>query len=185
MARSRKTEFLQAKKFLDRLQATVEALPTETEKAQAKEKIRALADFVEMLQVALDSIPSAESVSHVSKAIAGLQELFAKAEANPVLAGLVPTPRKPRPRKSKRQLTEQELAASKADIERLNALPVEDIRNRLLDEDGYSLARLRAIASFLGIGAAEKLSRESLAHQITMKIANYRGYQTLSGKDDS
>jgi len=185
MAKSRKSEFLRAKTFLGRLQATVEALPTDAEKALAKERLQALADFVRTLQAALESMPSAESVIHVSKAIDGLQELFAKAEANPVLAGLVPAPRKQTPRKPARPLTEQDVAVGRSDIETLKAMSVEEIRAKLLDEDGYSLSRLRGMASALGIGATEKLGRESLAHQITTKIANYRGYQTLSGKDDS
>lgn len=181
MAKSRKSEFLRAKKFLSRLQAVVEALPTEAEKAEAKERIQALSDFIKMLQSALDSMPSVESVSRVNEAITGLQELFAKAEANPVLAGLVPAPRKRRPSKDTRPITEQDLAAARSDIEALNRMSVDEIRANLLDEDRYSLLRLRRMAAYLGIGATEKLSRESLAHQITMKIANYRGYRALSG----
>lgn len=185
MAKSTKADFLKAKAFLGRLHATVQALPTEAEKAQAKERLAALGEFVKTLQAAVDSMPSIESVGRVKDSLAWLQDLFAKAAANPVLAGLVPVSSPPRqPRKPPQPLSEQDLAAGRADLDTIRALSAEDIRTRLLDEDGYSLSRVRAIAANLGIGATEKLSRESLAHQVTTKIANYRGYQALSGKDE-
>jgi hypothetical protein len=162
----------------------IQSLPSEVEKTQARERIASLTDFLETCQSAVDSLPTVEDASKVSEALDWLQDLFAKAEANPVLAGLVRPPSAPRPRKNAQGTTEQELASAKLDVDGLKVISVEQIRERLLDESGYSLARLRAMAASLGIGATDKLGRESLAHQITTKIANIRGYEALSGKGD-
>ncbi len=180
---SRKAEFMKGKSFLSRLQATVQSLPTEAEKRQAQEKIVALVEFLNSLQTAFNSMPTIESVSQVNAALDWLQNLLSKAEANPILAGLAPAPRVPRPRKARQAVTEGDIASAKIDLEVLKDLGVDQIRAKLLDEDGYALSRIRAIAVTLGIGGTEKLSRESLVHQITTKIANYRGYERLSGKE--
>lgn len=185
MSKSKKAEFMNAKTFLDHLEATVQSLPTEEEKRAVQAKIAALADFLESIKSAVESMPTIESVGQVNEALGWLQGLFSKAMANPVLAGIVPAPRPPRPRESRQGVTEENLPGAKADVDALKALPVEEIRSKLLDEDGYSLSRIRVIASVLGIGAPEKLSRESLAHQVTTKIANYRGYERLSGKSEN
>lgn len=185
MAKSKKAEFMKAKAFLGRLREMVQSLPTEAEKADAREKIGALAQFLKTMQAAVDTMPSIENASKVNEALAWLQDLFSKAEANPVLAGLVPPPSTPRPRKSPPGITEQDLASARLDVDGLKTMPVEQIRDRLLDENHYSLSRLRAMAASVGIGATNKLGRESLAHQITTKIANIRGYETLSGKGET
>jgi len=182
MSRSKKAEFMKAKTFLRRLQATVQSLPTNAEKRQVQERIAALAEFLENLQGAVNSMPTIESVSQINEALHLLQGLFSKAEANPVLAGLAPAPRGPRLRKSKQGVSEEDITSAKPDLEALQGMPVDEIRAKLLSEDHYGLSRVRAIAAALGIAATEKLSRESLAHQITTKIANYRGYERLSGR---
>ena len=178
-------QFAKARAFLGRLQATVQALPTDAEKREALEKIAALGDFLNALNASIEAMPTMESVGNISESMERLQELFAKVEANPVLAGLKPAPRPLKPRKDRVPVTEVERAAAKPDVELLRSLPAEEIRARLLDERIYSLARLRAIASALGIGTTEKLGRDSLAHQVTTKIANFRGYERLSGEGES
>jgi len=185
MAKSKKAELLKAKAFLGRLQEMVQSLPTEAEKADTREKIGALAEFLKTMQAAVDAMPSIENASKVNEALAWLQDLFSKAEANPVLAGLVPPPAAPRRRKTAQAITEQDLASAKLDVDGLKTMPIEQIRDRLLDENAYSLARLRAMAASVGIRATNKLGRESLAHQITTKVANMRGYDTLSGKGEA
>lgn len=63
----------------------------------------------------------------------------------------------------------------------LEPLPVDDIKARLRDENLYSVAQLRSIAA-AGMRSRRKLGRDALAHQIAMKIANFRGYQRLGGE---
>jgi hypothetical protein len=185
VVKSKKAEFMKAKTFLDGLQEIAQLLPTEAEKAEAKGKIGILADFLETMRAAVDAMPSIESARKVNDAVAWLQGLFSKAETNPVLAGLVAPPAAPRPRKRSGAIKEQDLASAKLDVSSLKTVPIEQIRNQLFDETLYSLTRLRAMAASVGIGAANKLGRESLAHQITTKVANTRGYETLSGKGEA
>lgn len=182
MARTKKTGFLKAKEFLGRLQSTVQGLPTDAEKTQAKEGIAALTEFLGTLESTIDSLPSADEVGRITEALKSLESLFTKAEANPVLAGLVPPARAAARRKTSPTTPAREKNGARADLDQLSDLPAEEIRARLLDENGYSLSRLRAMAELLKINGPDKLGRESLAHQVTMKIANYRGYQRLSGQ---
>ncbi len=185
MSKSRKAEFMKANVFLSRLKATVESLPTEEEKRAAQTRIAALTTFLQDLRAAVDSMPSIESAAQVHEALEWLQDLFRKAETNPVLAGLAPASRASGTSGHRAALTEWDVAKAKDDIDAFKSLPVDEIRAKILNEDGYPLRRVRAIAAALGIRATEKLSRESLAHQITTKIANYRGYESLSGKNEN
>jgi hypothetical protein len=66
----------------------------------------------------------------------------------------------------------------------LESLPVDDIQARHRDENLYSVAQLRSVAAAAGMRSHRKLGRDALAHQIAMKIANFRGYQRLGGETE-
>lgn len=61
---------------------------------------------------------------------------------------------------------------------------MESIRRELEDPERHSTATLRVVAGQLGIRGTAKLSRETMAHQFSMKIANFRGYQRMSGEGE-
>jgi len=180
MPRSRKTELLKIKGFLNRLEATIGTLPTETEKDEVKARIATLVDYLNAVSEAFQLLPSQETTSGLNETIERLRMLMAKAEENPVLSGLAPRKRR-RPKKGKGPLTDSEMEIAKTDVESFQTLPVDQIRNRLLAEGMYSMARLRAIAAVLDIATTDKMTRESLAHQVATSIANLRGYKKLGG----
>ena len=182
MSKAKRPEIMKATSFLSRLHATVDSLPTEAEKREALQKIDALVDFLSTLSGALSALPTAESAGDAKRAIETLQSLMAKVEANPALVGLTAGNRPQRIRTGRRHVPMSDASTAKADLDKLQSLPTEEIRTKLLDEEGFSLSRLRGMASVLGISGTEKLPRESLAHQIVTKIGNYRGYQRLSGE---
>jgi hypothetical protein len=66
----------------------------------------------------------------------------------------------------------------------LQSLPFDKIREELLGPT-HSSASLRAIAAALGIKTDTRVGRDAMAHQIAMSIANYRGYEQLSGQASS
>lgn len=185
MAKSKVADFMKAKEFLARLQDTIQFLPTEAEKRQAKERLAALVGFLGTLQDAVAAMPTTDDLRQINEALAWLQGLFSKAVANPVLAGLAPAPRSRKGRKGVQAGAEMDHAGARVDVDTFKALPAEEIRSRLADQARYSLSRIRGMAAVLGIGGAERLSRESLAHQVATKIANYRGYETLSGRSQN
>lgn len=182
MAKSKKTDLTNAREFVTRLQTMVQSLPTETEKNQAREKIAASVEFLQAVQAAVESLPSIESANNVSSALEWLQNLLTKAESNPALAGLLPETSSPRPKRAGKPQIAPAFASQ--EIECLNSLSIDELRDKLWDEGVYSVAQLRAIAAELGIPGAARLSRESLARHISTKIANFRGYQKLCGNGD-
>ena len=184
MSKSPKPEFMKAANFLAHLSATVEALPTGAEKSEAIARIEALVDFLAGLRSAITSIPTIEDAADVKQALDWLKPLIAKAEANPVLAGLAGGSRSGRSRNGHRRDRTPDLNGARQALESLESLPIEELRERLLDEHGFSLSVLRGVASSLGISGVAKLPRDSLAHQIATKIANYRGYKALSGQSE-
>ena len=185
MSKSKKAEFLKAKTFLTRLQATVQCLPTEAERAETLAKVKTLADFLATLKNAVGALPTAEGMAEVNEALRWLQGLMAKAEASQALAGLAGGRRTSRGPRSRPKVTEAEVGKAELELGALKELPVDEIRARLLKKDRYPSVQLRAIASVLGIRSTEKMSRESMVHQIAASIANYRGYEALRGSGDT
>jgi hypothetical protein len=70
---------------------------------------------------------------------------------------------------------------AKRSLESLQTLGIDELRANLEDEGLYSARELRGIALLVGLKPNPKTGRASLIHQIGTKIANYRGYQSLSG----
>lgn len=184
MSKSRRADYFKTKAFLTSLRKIVSALPTESEKQEIQASFAVLIEFLAVLRENFGTLPSAEDMSEVSQAIQKLEELFVKAETDPVLAGIVGLRRPSKPRRSKSTITEEETAKAKVALADLESLPIDEIRSRLQSRNLHSVSELRAIASVMGIKSIERLNRETLAHQISMKIANYRGYQRLSGQGE-
>ena len=63
----------------------------------------------------------------------------------------------------------------------MKSLPVDEIRSKLQSES-YPMRTLRSVASAVGVRPTKGLSRETLAHQVAMRIANLRGYELLRGE---
>lgn len=61
-------------------------------------------------------------------------------------------------------------------LDQLRQMPVDAIRAQLMDSATYPTGLLVAIATELGIAQARRVGRLALAHQVSMKIANHRGY---------
>ena len=181
MGKSKRPGYFDKKAFLTCLRDILSALPTESEKQEIQANFAVLTEFLTTLKTKIDMLPSTEDMNGVSRVIQNLEELFVKAETNPILAGIVgmscPSPARER----KPATTEEEIAKAKAELATLESLPIDTMRVRLQDRN-YSMSELYAIAAELGIRSTKRLNRETLAHQITMKIANYRGYQRLGGQ---
>ncbi len=174
------------------LQSAVKSLPTASEKQELRLLINELVLFLTDLRDSLDLIPAIEDAAKAERALEALGELFRRAEDNSTLAialGVGPSadPGRSKGRRSSvtPERTEQEPVQVQGLLERLRQQPVESIRRELEAPEHHSLAILRGIATQLGIRGTAKLSRETMAHQISMKIANFRGYQSLRGDDDT
>lgn len=167
------------KQFLERLRDLLGALPSETEKREAEAQFSSLIAFLTELKQNLHELPDRESAVGMREVVQRLEELFARAESDPNLAAVLGLRRATKKRPAPLPSTPQEIATAESAIVQLQALPVDDARSRLQNESVYPLTVLRTIAAGLRIRSAAKLSRESLVHQIAMKLANLRGYEHL------
>jgi hypothetical protein len=159
------------------------SLPSQAEKDEIHAGLDTLVEFLLDLQKDLDSIPAAESLRAVDSAITRLEEILRHAEAKPAIAAVLGVrPASVRPTSSKVVATDAESVRARATLDELQKLPIDQLRSRL-DGSEYSMSELRVLASLLGIRATPKLNRDSLTQQVTMKIANYRGYRQLGGDD--
>lgn len=180
MGKSKRPNYFKTKTLVSNLRDMTNALPSESEKQEIQANFGALIEFLSTLQKNIASLPSLEEISGVNHALDKLQDFFARAQTNPMIAGAVGIKPSTKVRKKTSDITEEQRVKAKATLSTLQTLPVDEIRSELQKED-HSVAELYAIASELGVRSTKGISRDALAHQISMKIANYRGYQKLSG----
>ncbi len=182
MAKSKQSTYFQMKEFLVNIRKILNMLPSEDEKKEIQSNIDTIVNFLNDMRNNILTIPSSENISELSKSLQAFEELHKKAETNSILANVFGIHR-PKAKKSKKfQITEEESLKANKSLSELESIPIEEIRSRLQKDNLYSISDLRALASVMGIRSIKKQSKETLVHQITMKIANFRGYKQLSGE---
>lgn len=174
----------QTKQLLERLKELLLALPSESEKREAEAQFSSLIQFLKDLQDNLRELPDRESTGDIREGVQRLEDLFSRAEADPNLAAVLGLRRATKKKQGPLPATPQELTVARGAIDHLQALPLDESRTKLQNENLYPLTVLRAIASSLRIRSGSKLSRESLVHQIAMKLANLRGYEHLRNRGE-
>ncbi len=170
--------------FLVQLRGILDSLPSDTEKQEIESALLKMIGFLTDLKARLELVPSTQEVAGLRVAAQRLEQALMSAETDPVLAGVFGLARRTARRREGRAGTEASSAAGRAALEAIQTLPVEEILSRL-NSDSYPLTTLRSVASVLGLRPTKGLSREALAHQIAMRIANARGYERLRGDAQS
>jgi hypothetical protein len=169
-----------ATRLLRGLQAALESLPSEQEKQQLVASLDQLRAFIDELRESVVSIPTGEGMGDAKAALEKLEHVYVKAASSPWLAATIGI--SPKRKASARPLSDQEKEEGGRLAQRLENLPTEQVEAKLIDEEQYPARQLRAVAQAFGIRSTKGYSRESLAHQIAMKIANARGYRALRGE---
>jgi len=159
---------------------TVDALPSESEKKEATEALDRLIAFLNDLKAQFDLLPSTEDTASMRVAVQKLQQVMSKVENDPALSNLFGPPLRRPGTRARTGGGEEGSPAAKRLLESWQGMPLEEIRTKL-QTDVYPLTALRTAASALGVRPIKGLSREAIAHQIFMRIANSRGYQHLRG----
>jgi hypothetical protein len=180
MGKPTRRDYFDAKAFSAGLRSLLESLPTGSEKQEIQAKLTQITDFVSGLNAALGSLPSREEAHGVTAAIDTLERFAAQAKSSPVLAAAMGL-KEPRPPRTAAPLTDTEMEQAKRSLESLQKLGIDELRANLEDERLHSPRELRGIAVLVGLKPNPKTGRASLVQQIGTKIANYRGYQDLSG----
>lgn len=165
--------------FIEKLSTLVEGLPSNLDKESMRRSTDVLIDFFGQLRNAFARVPSKEDAVSIKESLEKLSDLIAQAQNDPLLSNMLGLRRKPVRRYGG---TAPAVEADRLDfvLRSLESLPVDQIRETL-QTDQYTLDEVRGVATKVGIRSTARLSRESLAHQIATKIANFRGYRQLGG----
>jgi hypothetical protein len=185
MATISRAELLKARNFLSTLDVLLRNLPTAAERKRLEENLAAVTDFLEMLRATLSRVPSAESVDQIRAAVRNIGEALERAGTNPLVAGVFQGPRGLRNRMKPKPIGDTDLAQARSHVEKLENLPIDEMRATLNDDRAHSIDRLRVLARVLGIRNVAKLGRDALVHQVSARIANYRGYRRLGASETS
>lgn len=177
---------LDGKALVGAIDAAIRALPTAADKEGLRSSLNELISFLSEVRDALDLVPAIEDAKKAEQALATLREHVGKAERNPFLAAALGLHgASTGPARTKRVGRPGPAGGVQGLLARLRKLPVDGIRAELEDPERHPVALLAALAAELGVHGGEKLGRVALSHQVTMKIANYRGYEQLRGSADT
>ena len=166
------------------LARTLDCLPSAEERDRLLAGFAVIRALVERLEQSFQVLPSDRRRAS-SSGCRSFRAFMGKLDSDPVLARRgsgrrIPTGSRPRAPRSSEEVGADVATA----IDALSMMPVDDARTELAG-DRYSIAAIRRIAAVLGIRGASRLTREALAHQIAMKLANYRGYKRLGGEAEA
>jgi len=168
-----------ARRFLHVFSELVEFLPTVEEKRDMQNSLKALISYLQNAQRDLEQIPTRDDMDQLSVALKRVEMLLARAEDNPLISRAFGIEQK-RSRKVK-QVSPQASERTKYILSELKRLTIDQMRDALSRDPKYTTKDLREIAVILGVRANSRVSRETLANQVTVRIANDRGYKSLGG----
>jgi hypothetical protein len=157
-------------------------LPTAEEKRQVLDALNQLTAFLGEVQGAFERLPSAQDADDVKKSLEKLETLQASVDQTSALATFL-KPRRSTTGSRDKPLTEPEKEKGAKLLDSLMSMRTESVDLLLGDDNRCSWRDLRAVAFALGIRSSKGFNRDSLAHQISTKVANARGYRVLRGDE--
>ncbi|HVN96776.1 MAG TPA: hypothetical protein VMT62_10125 [Syntrophorhabdaceae bacterium] len=166
------------KVFLSDIDKLLRSLPTEKEKSEITEHLSVVLTFLNDLKEVVERLPAQEDVLATKESIERLRDRLENTQERPMLSRVLGFRARPSRKPLDVGSREEELDAARSILNKLQELPVDEIRSGL-QTNRYSTKQLRAVALIQGISSVGRLSRDSLVHQIITKIANFRGYQRL------
>jgi hypothetical protein len=180
MAKNKTGKTVKHKRMLDALRDVIASLPTAAEKEEVLAGSKAVLEMLADLRAQVELLPTVEDMAATDEALARLQQVLNAARSKPALSAAIG---------QALQKGDRERAAGKARdrikaealLENLRLLPVDEIQTRLRAPQ-LSDTELRSVAAVLGLRPTREVERESLVHQVAMSIANYRGYQQITGQ---
>jgi hypothetical protein len=184
MTSRKKTRIAPIRALLTQVRSLADSLPSQEERRQASGDLETLIGFLRQVQEQLTSLPTMEETAGLREAVRRSEALLERAESDQALRTALGLRSSGGGAAKLRaaQPSAEDTARGQTIMAELESLPVDDIKSRLRDENRYSVAQLRGVAATAGIRSHRKLGRDALAHQIAMKIANFRGYQRLGGE---
>lgn len=174
-----RTSLLNVKKISKNLKSIINGLPEKSEIIEITNSIKVISDLLYSYKKLLESVPARENFVNLEKELTNFEKIFEEF-LNTKTSKLISKNR--RSYSSSPSFTDDELIIAEKELKYLESLPIDDIKSRLTNTELFKMKFLKAIAIKLGLKTTSNVKRESLIHQISMKIANFRGYKQLSGE---
>ena len=166
-----------SRRFIKILTELVDFLPTIEEKKIMQASLKALSNYLQDAERDLAQIPTKEDMGQLSMALKRVEMLLIRAEENPFVSRAFGIEHKRSQKKI--PVSPQPPERIKRIREELDQLTIDQLRDTLSSSAKYTSDDLRGLAIMLGIRSNPRLSRDTLANQITIKITNDRGYKRL------
>ena len=167
--------------LLNTLQAAITHLPTEEEKRSTVADCSTLIEFFSELQRAVGQMPSSDELSDVRDALDRLAQLYEQQGNSLWLRSVSGNGIRGKANGRRPAATEEDRAAARTLLNRMESLSVEEIHRELRDQKQHPGRELQAMAIELGMRSTHGYNRSALIETIAAKIANARGYRALRG----
>ena len=162
--------------FFKGMKALLNSLPSEDEKSELIQTLQEARDFLEDLQILVESIPTIESGENLRQGLSRLDVLANRANDAPLrkLMGL---------RGSQNgRVKVKDFNARAMQLEREIRDSEETDVATLLEQSREPIAVLTELASSLGLRTRSKERKADLINRISTHVTNQRGYRLLRGE---
>ncbi|GEM_PF-4241011 len=171
----------QVKRWATVVSSLSQSLPTLEEKEAVLRSLDEVLVFFGELRSKLQAIPTVEKTQKIQEKVESLALIFGEVERFGKL-GRSGKARGARARQPGRTEISgdnaQGLMSLSSVLEKLRGADTNE-RQKILS--GYSSQLLHRIAAELSLSPARRIPKDTLVHQISMRIANYQGYELLRG----
>lgn len=176
-SRNTKLGSVQLKRWTAVVRTLTQSLPSPEEKAALLAAVDDILSFFAELRQRLEALPTVEETPELQQKMEALTFLFQEIERLPALSRAVQARRVPLGKASGTEGRTSDSESSESILAKLNS---GDESGRIALQQ-CSGQQLRTIASQLGLPTSKHTDREALIRQISMRVANHRGYELLRG----
>lgn len=168
--------------MLKKIKEILNSLPTNKERTEIIQGLKSIISFLDGLKDIFANMPSIEEAEKAQHALLNLENIL---QRNPLIKEIIiGKPVKARKEtlfaKTQKMIEISEEIVEK-ELERLQKLPENEIRQLLSDEKKYNKKLLSAISEKLGKRVSSRTTKKELIENITVSIINMRTYKGLMG----
>ena len=164
------------------LRTLLTSLPSEEEKFELIQTLRDTREFLEELQLLIETFPTTESSQGLSQSFSRLDILADRATSNAPLRRLMGL-RDSKGAKVRSVNVNKDVKHRAALLEQtLGGAETSDLAG-LIEQSGEPISVLTELAASLGLRTRSKERKADLSRRIATQMANQRGYKLLRGGD--
>lgn len=172
-----------ARSLLAAISELAATLPSDAERTESIAAIRAVEEYLAGIREWLERLPTSENASDLRGALAKFDSLVERADSNPLISRVLGASPRSRPRKEPAAPSSSPETGKRL-LAEMESFSIDQIRERLQTDPLITTQDLRSVAQLLQLRPSSRITREALAHQLTTRISNDRGYRMLSGTQE-